>query len=65
MLKTGNSIHRLKELNMFGITNQTFSSIWAETVDFDVNKNMFSHIARPKPADNENTIWEIPAFIDC
>lgn len=50
---------------MFGITYQTLSSLWADVVDFDVNKNMFSHIARPKPADNEHTIWEIPVSIDC
>lgn len=53
-MKMGNSIHGLKELNVFGITNeQAF------------NKSMFSRIARPKPGDNECSVWEIPINIDC
>jgi len=62
----GNSINGLKELNVFGLTNQhVFNSFYAFFLDFDINKNMFSCIARPKPANNEHTIWEIPIDIDC
>ncbi|XP_050435636.1 S-phase kinase-associated protein 2 [Adelges cooleyi] len=64
-LKTGDNVHRLKELNMFGMTNQTYNYLWTDIVDLDVNKNIFSRIARPKPADDEYTIWEIPVYIDC
>ncbi|XP_050537062.1 S-phase kinase-associated protein 2 isoform X2 [Daktulosphaira vitifoliae] len=63
-LKTGNRAHQLKELNMFGMTNQ-YNSLWPDVVDLKINKNIFSHISRPKLANNEYTIWEIPAFIDC
>lgn len=61
-----NTTHQLKELNIFGITNQlSFNFLCDNFLDFEVNKNMFSSIARPKPADNVNTIWEIPIRIDC
>lgn len=65
-MKMGNNIHRLKELNVFGITNQRlFNYLCAYLLEFDINKSMFSHVARPKPAHNEHTIWEIPINIDC
>lgn len=62
----GNSVHGLKELNVFGITNQqSFNNLCAYLLEFDINKSMFSRIARPKPANNECTVWEIPIDIDC
>ncbi|XP_025406175.1 S-phase kinase-associated protein 2 [Sipha flava] len=61
-----NSTHHLKELNVFGIINQlSFNFFCDNLLDFEVNKSIFSSIARPKLADNENTIWEIPICIDC
>lgn len=66
MKMINNTTHRLQELNMFGITNQSlFNFLCDNLLDFEINKNIFSSIARPKPADNENTIWEIPICIDC
>lgn len=51
---------------MFGIVNQeSFSYIYDHILNFNINKSIYSRIARPKPADNEFTIWEIPTFIDC
>lgn len=64
-MKMGNS-HGLKELNVFGIANQQlYNTLCANLFEFDLNKNIYSRVARPKPADNENTIWEIPICIDC
>lgn len=63
-MNNNNTLH-LQELNMFGIFNQSFNFNGNNLLDFDLNKNIFSSIARPKPADNENTIWEIPIRIDC
>lgn len=31
----------------------------------DIDSGVFSGISRPKLAHNENTIWEIPAIVDC
>lgn len=31
----------------------------------EINPGVFSGISRPKLAHNENTIWEIPAIVDC
>lgn len=65
-MKIGNTVHGLKELNMFGIGNQqAFNVLCALLFELDINKNLYSSIARPKLADNENTIWEIPICIDC
>lgn len=58
--------NKLKELNAFGLANQEiYNAISANISDIDVNKTMFTRIARPKLADNRHTIWEIPVFIDC
>lgn len=58
--------HRLKELNVFGMPNQQlFNSLCAYLLEFDINKSMFSCVARPKPNNNEHAIWEIPVDIDC
>lgn len=65
-MKTGKSMDGLKELNVFGIADiQSFLALCACYIDFDINKSLFSCIARPKPADNEHTIWEIPVNVDC
>lgn len=65
-MKLNNSIHQLKELNVFGMTNHLSNSLYVNnTLEININKNMFSRIARPKLADNEHTIWEVTVFIDC
>lgn len=65
-MKLNNSIHQLKELNVFGITNHLSNLLYVNnTLEIHINKNMFSRIARPKSAENENTIWEITVYIDC
>lgn len=65
-MKLGNNIHGLKELNVFGMPNQQlFNSLCAYLLEFDINKNMFSRIARPKPGNNDHVVWEIPVDIDC
>lgn len=57
---------QLQELNLFGIINlPSFHYVCAHVLNFNINKSIYSCIARPKPADNEYTIWEIPIFIDC
>lgn len=65
-MKLNNSIHQLKELNVFGMTNNLSNSLFVNNnLEININKSMFSRIARPKPADNEHAIWEIIVFIDC
>jgi len=65
-MKIGNGVHGLRELNVFGIGNQlAFNMLCALLFNFDINKNIYSSIARPKLADKEDTIWEIPTCINC
>lgn len=58
--------NKLKELNVFGLANQElYTAIKANILDMEVNKNIYSRIARPKLAYNRHFIWELPIAIDC
>jgi len=56
----------LSEVNFIGIEPSRILEDMGYNKDLvlKVNNSMFSRIGRPKLADNKNTIWEIPAFID-
>jgi len=60
-------IMHLIEVNYIGLAPNRILTDLAYNADLilKTNQGVFSGIGRPKLANNEHTIWEIPAFIDC